>query len=186
MGSLCSGTPNWPGQDFFKTVLKFAVLPTQASFLPSLLSQVSTLPPGWKPHPIYSSFLPLYISKVFPPINFLHIEFCPRVCFLEEGTHKKERGPLFFFPPLLLASEMLREMTWMPVDFSSISRECSSASSIQPPGLLQYHEGTGSRFPAQGQWKWFPKQQQCFSNFHSKYYNQEFWVILLFFLLSHL
>lgn len=97
MGSLCFRTPNWPGQDFFKTVLKFGVLPTQASFLPSLLSQVSTLPPGLKPHPIYSSSLPLYISKVFPPINFLHIEFCPTVCFLEEGTHKKERGHFFFF-----------------------------------------------------------------------------------------
>ena len=124
MGSLCSRTQNWPGQDIFKTVLKFRVLATEASFLLSLLSQVSSLPPGLKTHPIYSCSLPLYTSKVFPTINNQACWILPGVCFLEESAHKKE-GVQFFLQ--LLASEVLREIVWMSVDFSSICGESSSA-----------------------------------------------------------
>lgn len=100
-------TPICHGRDFFKTRLKFGVFPTQASFLPSLLSQVSTLHHGLKTHLIYSCSLPFHILKVFSPVSFLHIEFCLGIYFLDEGTHKNERGYLFCF--WLLASEVLRE-----------------------------------------------------------------------------
>lgn len=87
---------------FFKTVLKFEALPIQPSFLPTSSSFTEFLQ-DLKVH-LYLLLLPppLYFKSAFPQ-NFLHTESHLGVCFLKEGTHKKNGRPkegrshFFFF-----------------------------------------------------------------------------------------
>lgn len=83
-GSLCSRTPNWPGQDAFKSMLTFEALHLN---LPSfLLSPVSGLPQGLKAHP-QLLLLPalLYLESLYPSTFLGH--WIPSWGLLPGGKH---------------------------------------------------------------------------------------------------
>lgn len=88
--AFAPGLRNWPGQDIFKTVLKFRVLLIKPPSFFLFFHRCQAFLLVWRLTPCTLAPSLLILQKYFPQPTIMHIEFCPEVCFLEEGAHKKE------------------------------------------------------------------------------------------------
>lgn len=79
--TLVPGPPIQPGATFLRTTPQPEAPPTQASFLPPPLSQVSSLQSRHKALPVHCSLL-FILYRQSLPINLLHISFHLGICFL--------------------------------------------------------------------------------------------------------